>query len=98
MSEKQFYVYILASGRNGTLYTGVTSDLVKRVWQHKNKLVEGFTEEHGVDKLIWYEVHANAESAITREKQMKKWKREWKIREIETANPVWHDLYDGLSR
>jgi putative endonuclease len=94
--EKQFYVYILASKRNGTLYTGVTSDLIQRVWQHKHHMVEGFTKKYGVKKLVYYEVHDNAESAITREKQIKKWRRKWKLRLIEEKNPNWIDLYDEI--
>jgi len=94
--DKQFYVYMLASRRNGTLYIGVTSKLVGRVWQHKNKQVEGFTKRYGVDKLVYYEVHRNAESAMTREKRMKKWRRAWKIRLIEATNPEWKDLYDDV--
>ncbi len=90
---KQPAVYILASNRNGTLYVGVTSDLVKRVWQHKNKVVEGFSERYGVDKLVWYEMHATMESAILREKRLKNWKREWKLNLIESTNPHWQDLY-----
>ena len=84
---KQFFVYILASKRNGTLYTGVTSALVHRVWQHKTKAVEGFTARYGVDRLVYFEVHADAASAIAREKQIKKWERAWKIRLIEKINP-----------
>ena len=95
-AEKVFWVYITASARNGTLYIGVTSDLVKRIWQHKNKIFEGFTTEYGVDKLMWFEQHANAESAITREKQLKKWRRAWKIELIQRTNPGWQDLYDGI--
>ena len=94
--DKQFYVYILASKRNGTLYIGITSGLVQRIWQHKNKMVEGFTQKYNVNKLVYYEVHPNAESAITREKQMKKWRRSWKIRLIEEKNPDWKDLYDDI--
>jgi len=94
--EKQFYVYILASKRNGTLYTGVTSDLIKRVWQHKHHMVEGFTKKYRVKKLVYYEVHDNTESAITREKQIKKWRRKWKLRLIEEKNPQWTDLYDEI--
>ena len=94
--EKQFYVYILASKRNGTLYTGVTSDLIQRVWQHKHNMVAGFTQKYGVKKLVYYEVHDNAESAITREKQIKKWRRKWKLRLIEEKNPQWTDLYDEI--
>ncbi len=95
--EKQFAVYILASGRNGTLYTGVTSDLVKRIWQHREGFVEGFTKTYGVASLVWYELHESAESAITREKQIKKWNRAWKIRRIEANNPHWNDLYSTLN-
>ena len=91
--NKQFCVYILASDRNGTIYIGVTSDLVKRIWQHKEGLVQGFTKEYGVHKLMWYEMHESAESAITREKQVKKWNRSWKIKLIEEMNPYWNDLY-----
>ncbi|MBI9085069.1 MAG: GIY-YIG nuclease family protein [Desulfobacterales bacterium] len=94
--EKQFYVYILASKRNGTLYTGVTSDLIKRVWQHKNDMVEGFTSSYNVKMLVFYEVHENAESAITREKRIKKWKRDWKRQLIEKKNPDWRDLYGEI--
>ena len=95
--EKQFYVYILASQRNGTIYTGVTSNLLQRVWQHKAKFVGGFTKEHGVDKLVWYEQHETAESAITREKRIKKWNRGWKLKLIEEKNPYWNDLYLTLT-
>lgn len=89
-------VYILASARNGTLYIGVTSDLVKRVWQHKNDFVEGFTKQYGVHTLVWYEVHETMESAIAREKALKNWHRAWKIRLIEESNPAWLDLYEKL--
>jgi putative endonuclease len=94
--DKKFYVYILASKHNGTLYIGVTSELVQRIWQHKNKLIEGFTQKYNVNKLVYYEVHPNAESAITREKQMKKWRRVWKMRIIEEKNPGWNDLYNDI--
>lgn len=93
---KQFYVYILCSRRNGTLYTGVTSDLIKRIYEHKNRLVEGFTKTYGVHCLVWYEVHRTADTAITREKQIKKWNRQWKLDLIEENNPEWNDLYNGL--
>ncbi len=89
---KNFYVYMLCSKRNGTLYTGVTSDLVKRTYEHKNDLAEGFTKKYGVHRLVWYEVHETAEAAITREKQLKKWNRKWKLRLIEKDNPEWRDL------
>jgi putative endonuclease len=91
------YVYILASQRNGTLYIGVTSNLIRRVWEHKSKFVEGFTQQYGVDRLIWYEQHEELEHAIVREKQIKKWNRAWKIRLIEGANPYWNDLYLNLT-
>jgi putative endonuclease len=94
--EKSFYVYILASKRNGTLYIGVTSDLIKRVWEHKNKLVEGFTEKYGIDKLVYYEQFRNAEYAIRREKRLKKYHRKWKIDLIEKINPNWMDLYEDF--
>ncbi len=97
-SERAFWVYITASAKNGTLYIGVTSDLIKRIWQHKNKIFEGFTTDYGVDKLMWFEQHNNAEAAITREKQLKKWNRAWKIELIEKANPRWQDLYDTISQ
>jgi putative endonuclease len=95
--EKEFYVYMLASERNGTLYVGVTSELVKRIWQHKNDEVDGFTKKYQVHTLVWFERHGNAESAITREKQVKKWNRMWKVREIETMNPEWRDLYEDIT-
>lgn len=90
------FVYILASDRNGTLYIGVTSDLVQRIFQHKNKFVPSFTEKYGVDKLVWFEACDSIEGAIVREKQIKKWKREWKINLIEATNPYWNDLYDSI--
>ena len=83
---KNFYVYILCSKRNGTLYTGVTSDLIKRIYEHKNNLVDGFTKKYAVHSLVWYELHETAEAAITREKQIKGWRREWKIHLIERNN------------
>ena len=89
--EKQFYVYIVASDRNGTLYIGVTSNLIQRIWQHQEKQVEGFTIKYDVQKLVWFEQHENAESAIIREKRIKKWNRDWKIRLIEETNPNWND-------
>ena len=95
--DKQFYVYILASKRNGTLYTGMSSNLTQRVWQHKNNSVEGFTDKYNVKKLVYYEVYENAESAITRERQIKKWRRKWKLRLIEEQNPNWEELYNSIS-
>jgi putative endonuclease len=94
--ERQPCVYLLASKRNGTLYTGVTSNLVKRVWEHKNRVVEGFTKKYRVHSLVWYEVHETMESAIRREKAIKNWKRAWKMNVIEETNPQWRDLYDDL--
>lgn len=90
-------VYILASRRNGTLYTGVTSDLIKRIWKHKNDVVAGFSNHYHVHMLVWYELHETMASAITREKGIKAWKRKWKLELIEKSNPEWLDLYQGLS-
>jgi len=89
-------VYMLASKLNGTLYVGVTSDLVKRVWQHREHALEGFTERHDISTLVWFEQHQSMESAILREKQLKKWNRAWKIRLIEDSNPYWNDLYPSI--
>lgn len=94
--DKEFYVYIMTSQRKGTLYVGVTSDLVKRVWQHKNNAVEGFTKKYEVHQLIYYEQHATAETALNREKRLKEWKRQWKIDLIESINPYWNDLYPKI--
>ena len=90
---KQPCVYMMASKRNGTLYIGVSSDLVQRIWQHKQGVVEGFTKRYGVHNLVWYELHETMESAIAREKAMKGWKRAWKFALIEKENPDWRDLY-----
>lgn len=94
---KQPCVYLLASQRNGTLYIGVTSDIVKRVWEHKNDAAEGFTKRYTVHTLVWYEMHETMESAITREKTLKGWKRKWKLELIEKDNPQWTDLYNNLT-
>ena len=94
--EKVFHVYILAKARNSTFYVGVTSDLVKRVWQHKNELADGFTKKYGIKTLVYYEEHGSAEQAFIREKQLKKWNRPWKMRIIEEMNPNWEDLYDKI--
>ena len=102
---KQPAVYILASKRNGTLYAGVTSNLAKRIWEHKNNVVEGFTKRYGVHQLVWSaltvkqcaELHKTLESAIQREKQIKEWKRKWKLELIESVNPNWQDLYHLLA-
>ncbi len=91
--KQQFYIYILASCRNGTLYIGSTSDLVKRVYEHKNKLIGGFTKKYNITILVHYEITDLRVSAVHREKQLKKWKRNWKLRLIEDNNPKWEDLY-----
>lgn len=95
-SMRQYYVYLLASKRNGTLYIGVTNNLARRVWEHKNNVVEGFTQKYNVHQLVYYEITTDVDGAITREKQLKKWKRQWKIELIEKSNPEWRDLYHGL--
>ena len=96
MQNKIYCVYILASKKNGTLYIGVSSDLQKRIWQHKNHQVEGFTKKYDVVNLVYYEVFENPDRAIAREKQLKKWRRAWKIKLIEKENPAWLDLYQSL--
>jgi putative endonuclease len=93
---KPYYVYILASKRNGTLYIGITSDLIKRAYEHKNNMVEGFTQKYNIHNLVYYETTESVESAIKREKQIKRWKRDWKIRLIEKKNADWKDLFYGL--
>jgi putative endonuclease len=90
------HVYLLASRRNGTLYAGVTSDLVKRIYEHREGLVDGFTKTYGVKALVWFEGTGSIEAAIQREKQLKNWKREWKVALIEKDNPQWRDLYPDL--
>ncbi len=95
-NAKQPAVYILASKRNGTLYIGVTSDLVGRVWQHKNDITEGFTKRYGVHRLVYYETTDDIAAAISREKQLKKWRRAWKLQLIEKTNPNWDDLWPAL--
>lgn len=95
--ERQFCVYILTNKKHGTLYTGITSNLPKRIWEHKNKLVEGFTEKYNVSNLAYYEVHDNAESAINREKRLKSWNRKWKLDLIKEFNPEWYDLYETIA-
>jgi putative endonuclease len=96
MIMKMPCVYILATKKYGTLYIGVTSDAVVRVWQHKEKYIDGFTTVHNVNMLVYYEVHDSMYAAISREKQMKKWKRAWKIRQIEEMNPNWDDLHESI--
>ena len=92
----QFYIYILASKKNGTLYVGVTSDLIKLIYEHKNDLIEGFTQKYAIHNLVYFEATESIESAMMREKQLKKWNRAWKINLIEKSNPAWHDLYSDL--
>jgi putative endonuclease len=95
---KQYYVYILANQRNGTLYIGATNNLVRRVWEHKNDVVDGFTKKYGVHQLVWYELADTPLAAIKREKQLKKWNRAWKLRLIDEKNPDWKDLYDEITQ
>lgn len=95
--SKQGYVYILASEQNGTLYIGVTSDLVGRVWQHKSGEIEGFTKQYGVQLLVYFEMHDDIAGTIAREKALKKWRRRWKLDLIEASNPEWRDLYDEIA-
>ena len=92
-----YYVYLLASDRNGTLYLGVTNDIVRRVYEHKSKVVAGFTKRYAVDRLVWFEIYDDPSTAIAREKELKKWRRAWKIRLIEEQNPQWIDLYSQIS-
>lgn len=94
--EKSPCVYLLASGRNGTLYLGVTSNLVQRVWQHRTHAVDGFSARYRTATLVWFELHQSMESAIAREKQVKKWRRAWKVELIEHSNPYWCDLWPGI--
>jgi putative endonuclease len=94
--DKCGYVYIMASARNGTLYIGVTSNLVKRVYEHRTDADDGFTRKYGCKMLVWFEVHDRIDAAIMREKQMKEWRRAWKLREIEATNPDWNDLFPSL--
>jgi len=93
-----YYVYLLARKRNGTLYVGVTNALVRRVYEHKNKVVRGFSQQYGVDRLVWFETYDDPTNAIVREKDIKKWRRAWKLRLIEQSNPQWVDLYDQISQ
>ena len=94
--SQSYFVYIIASGQYATLYVGVTSDLVGRVWQHKQGLVEGFTKKYDIKQLVWFEVHEDVNMAITREKQIKKWKRDWQINLIQPMNPLRDDLYEQI--
>jgi len=96
MEGRRYYVYILASKKNGTLYTGVTNNLIRRAREHKSKIIKGFTQKYNVDLLVYYEVYGSIGAAIYREKCIKKWNREWKLKLIEKENPNWKDLYDSL--
>ena len=93
---KHYYVYILSNKKNGTLYIGMTNNLIRRIYEHKQGMISGFTRKHDLDKLVFYQKSGSVESAINREKQMKKWKREWKIKLIERNNPEWEDLYQKI--
>lgn len=97
MSDKKYYVYIMARDRNSIFYVGMTSDLLKRIWEHKNGVVAGFTRKYDIHKLVYYESFDNPENAIIREKGLKKWNRPWKMRLIEEMNPEWEDLYETLN-
>jgi putative endonuclease len=96
LTDKNYYLYIVASNKNGTLYIGVTGDLVKRTYEHKHNTVDGFTRKYNVHNLVYYETYKDIEEAILREKQMKKWNRKWKVRIIEENNPEWKDLYNEV--
>lgn len=96
MQDKQYYVYILASHRNGTLYVGFTDHLIRRIYTHKNDIVQGFTRKYEVHRLVYFEIFEDREEAIKREKQLKKWHRKWKLELIEKTNPDWKDLYDKI--
>jgi putative endonuclease len=98
MIVKSFYVYIMASRQNGTLYAGSTSDLIKRVWEHKNNIIPGFTAKYKIHKLVYYEVHETYVEAARREKRFKNWCRQWKLNLIEDLNPEWRDLYEEICR
>ena len=97
MSAIAYYVYLLASKKHGTLYLGVTNDIVRRGYEHRTKATGGFTARYGIHKLVWFEIYDDAITAIAREKELKKWRRDWKIRLIEEQNPGWVDLYPGIS-
>lgn len=94
--SKSYHVYILASRRNGTLYVGVTSDLAKRIWEHKNNMVKSFSQKHALHRLVYFEAHEDPTEAILREKRIKKWNRQWKVDLINKSNPEWKDLYDKV--
>ena len=95
--ERQFYVYMMTNAPYGTLYVGITNDLVRRAWEHREGLVDGFTKKHGLHRLVWYEQHATAYDAISREKLIKKWHRDWKVNLIQALNPEWEDLFEQVA-
>jgi putative endonuclease len=95
---KTYYVYLLASGRNGTLYVGVTNDLLRRIWEHREHVAPGFTKRHNVTRLMWFEQHNSIEAAIVREKQIKTWQRRWKLALFRDTNPNWDDLYPSIAK
>ena len=98
MAAKEWWVYMLAGRHHGTLYVGVTNNLVRRVWEHREGLADGFTKKHGVKRLVWYEAHSSPGAAIQREKRLKRWHRNWKIRLIEEENLFWNDLYESIAK
>lgn len=98
MMDKQYFVYILAKGRNSTFYVGVTSNLAQRIWQHKNGVADGFTKKYGIKNLVYFETFSDPENAIQREKRLKRWGRAWKMQLIEGMNPDWKDLYEDVCR
>ena len=98
MQDKKYYVYILAKARNSTFYVGTTSNLVKRIWEHKNEVADGFTKKHGIKILVYYEIFDDPNNAIRREKRLKKWNRAWKMKVIEEVNPNWNDLYEEICK
>jgi putative endonuclease len=93
-----FFVHILASRRNGTIYVGMTDHLVRRVWEHRSDVVAGFTRKYSIKTLVWYELHESREQALVRERQLKKWNRKWKLELIEAKNPTWRDLWEDINR
>jgi len=95
--DHRYFVYILCNKPRGTLYVGASNELLRRTWEHKNKVVPGFTAKYGVDRLVWFELHQWIEEALLRESRIKRWRRDWKIRLIEESNPDWHDLFPTLS-
>ena len=94
--DRQYYVYIMTNNAYGTLYVGITNNLVRRAWEHRNSLVQGFTKDHELHRLVWFEVHGDVEEAIRREKLIKKWHRDWKVNLIQARNPSWRDLFEEI--